>query len=423
LILILTTKMALVSDYQFYYDTALCFAKQVPFVPGEYMIGVAPNTLSYISFLGGVFRVFGESLFVGLLFNLFFTTFSVWLLFLCGRKLMDKTHAFVCALLYALSPSTFLYSLSLAIEPLAMVTFLLGLYGFFIAYEKKKPFHQGGISLLAGMVLGYSNEVRSNAIALLVALVVFLLFFSKKKPRERGRLLLSFLAGFLLVKGLYGFYQQQVFQTSTGITFGWALYEGLDINTFGGWSKENSQVLMDTLKKYPPQEVQKVLLQKAFERGKGYTASQWLTLFLGKGMNMWAVNGYSVINILQQGTSPWLKEGYLWAYGAVHIPYWLLMGGFTFSTIAYPFGRWRKKEKKEKHEEKQVILTMTILALVVAHSFITSIDRYHYGIIPIMMLLLFSILSQEKKTFCLTATRKTLEKNSKNKSEKITLEG
>lgn len=138
LILVVFFQGEQVSDYRYYYDMAVRFAKENPFVPGSYMTAIASNTLSYVSFLGTLFRLFGESILLGLVINVFFTTGSVVLVYLCGRKLMPEKYAFAAGLLYALSPTTFFYSLSLATEPLALATFLLGLYGFLKSREEKK---------------------------------------------------------------------------------------------------------------------------------------------------------------------------------------------------------------------------------------------------------------------------------------------
>ena len=391
LILILTTEIPQTSDYNYYYTTALRFIQESPFEPGDYMVAIAPNTLSFISFLGVIFRLFGSGVFVALLFNVIFTTGSVLLLFLCGRKVMKSLYAFIAALLSALSPTTFFYSLYLAIEPLALFTFLLGLWLFLTAYQQQKTGKQILFALLGGVVLAYSNEVRSNAIALLFALVVFTLLFSPEKKKNRFILAGVLLLAFFAFKIGYSFYQQQVFQTKIGITFGWALYEGMDISTFGGWSAENSETAGAVLAAYPPNQVQEVMLHMALERIGTYDLKQWFTLLAGKGMNLWTSNTYAAASFFEQGLAPWIEKLQPHIFNLLNIPYWLLMGSFIFSSFRYVL------KKGDENSGVTVMFTFTLLALIIAHSFITSIPRYHYGMVPFILLLTFLMIDTKPK--------------------------
>ena len=241
----------------------------------------------------------------------------------------------------------------------------------------------------AGVVLGYSNTIRSGALIALVSLMLCLTVKIVRAPGERRAELLKSLACvlvcFLAVQAGYSAFRTAVCAgKSAGMTYGWTLYEGLDIETAGGWRRENLDVLTEAIETLPLGQVQPYLLRKAAERVSAYSAGDWVSLFLRKGINIWIYNdyGYSMLR--------WMDSAVISDLTAFE-PYVRLLCNFCYLSglMAMALSMlWAATGKVRRGQAGFGIILMTLQVLIMAlwDSFGTSIPRYRYYLLPLMPL-------------------------------------
>lgn len=384
LFLILTVKVQPQSDYALYYQSAASLAATGVFPVTDYTIAVAPNTLSFIGVLGGVMKLFGTSVLTAQLFNLALITGCVLFFFALARQMVSKNAAILATLLYALSPNSILFSLCVASEPLALLFFLGGLCLAASAYRKENLRAALALGFLSGAFLGFSSAVRANALAALVSVLLYGLLFLLKK---RGGLaaLLSIAAGFLLLSGVMEAIAWQVYQAKPGITFGWALYEGLDKVSAGGWTQENSDVLMSVMKQLPPQQVQGEMLRLALQRIQGYSLADWVSLIARKGLSIWVYSDYAYGAVFAAqdtaGSLISLSQFTAFINGWINGCHQALLAFFAVQGLACAFRGRRGRVRGDL-----MLACLPILGFVAIHSLVTSIPRYQYMAIPLFIL-------------------------------------
>lgn len=386
LFLILTVEAPLTSDFKMYYDMTTMYADTGYYNNSDYSIVVAPNLLYFIIIMGEVFKVFGSSVFVAQIMNLVLLTASIVVFYLIACQFVNKDIAFLAALIYTLSPSSILYSLSVSTEPMALFPHLLAILLALYALSESRLKQRLLKGLACGAVFAFSSSLRTDSIAFVF---IFILLYPVVKGKATRRKSLSaavaILVGIVAFQSFSGLIENEVFQKETGIGFGWSLFEGMDINTFGGWSAENSQTLVETIEAYPTNEVQTVLLKKAIERVTQYSAAQWGELILRKGVNIWAYNDYATFVAVQEVASPGVVDLYPYRVSIVHFVnyvYWLLLCVLSINCLTYAVKRWNTRIKGEI-----LLLYLPVIGMVFLHSFATSIPRYHYRVLPNFVLI------------------------------------
>ena len=389
LFLMLTVKVEPYSDYAFYYQSAATLAGTGIFPVTDYNIAVAPNTLTFIGVLGGVFKLFGTSVITAQFFNLALITGAVWCFYALAQQMVKKNMAILATALFALSPNSILFSLCIASEPLALLFFLWGMYLAVVCFQKEKFLPAAVCGFLSGVFLSFSNSVRSNAMAALLAVLLYAVLYLLKKGKRQWQksaiTVFSIAAGFFLLNWVCEEIARQVYQTDLGITFGWAMYEGLDKVGNGLWTIENHDVLYKVMEAYPPEQVQGQMLKLAIERIKGYDLLTWIRLIARKGLNIWVYTDYAYGAVLaaQDAQNSILRIGDIigWLTAVINILHHFLLALFSVHGWILVKRGWRKQVPGYL-----LLLCLPILGFVVFHSLATSIPRYQYMAIPLLIL-------------------------------------
>ncbi len=376
------------SDYKMYYDMAELYARTGFYNATDYIVVVAPNIVLYIILLGEVFKVFGCSLLTAQIVNMVFLAGCITMVYLLAREFFGKKVSFLAALGLCLSPSCLLFSLLPSTETVAFFPYLAGMVLFLRALRTEKTGRRLGIALICGLVLGLSNEIRSNALIALIALSLWAIIY-KCRRSEYGfkrvmTLLLVVLASVYAVGQGTDVIRDEVFMgKKSNLQLGWTLYEGLDNVTAGGWRQENTDVLNATIAEYPLDQVQKVLLGKTIERVREYSWDTWLRLIIRKGVNIWIYNDYAYQTIIQtnEDSAIRLEEYRPQIVFIVNEAYKVLLMAVAVGMLG-TVTRWRRGNM-----EGLLFLLLPLLFMVLWHSFATSIPRYHYYAMPNLVLI------------------------------------
>ena len=237
--------------------------------------------------------------------------------------------------------------------------------------------------MLCGLTIGIAYIIRANSISFFIGIFVCEIIRNKNNFISNFKSLLALIFPLIFVYALYKIYQNNIFKIDMPLAIGWPLFEGLDIKTYGTWIAENRSVLFKLIDSLPPNEVQPALLKLAIERMSSYNALQIIDLFLGKGVNTWIINSYPSIILYYdevsqqiQAISPYLLSILQVSYGVIFVAY-IISNAF----IIY-YGQ------KIKYNNYSNIFLVSIVFTILVHSIMTSIDRYHYIMMPVILVLL-----------------------------------
>ncbi len=391
-------QIPMTSDYRMYFEMAEGYAQSRFYPATDYIMVVAPNIFPFILILGEIFSIFGSTLSVALNMNLACLTGSVVCIYLLAREMMGKRLSMLAAMLFSLSPSNLLFSLCLNTESMALFLYLLGtlLMTRTLRGGAKHPWRN---CLLAGLALGLSNSIRSNALIMIITLAgCALAALRRLNGASRKHVvagLLSMLLGVVLITEGISLLRDEAFEgrlKGQGMGIGWTMYEGLDVNSAGGWTQENSDVLNETIRNEPLEDVQRILLGKAIERVSSLSAPEWADLLVRKGINIWIYNDYAYQILTEDAYEALGLTGYEEALrGAITWLYWIALAAMCLSLARCAIRRTDVREHLTI-----LFLMLPVLIMALWHSFATSIPRYHYFAMPSIILIICFLCGRER---------------------------
>ena len=339
------------SDYRLYIQMGVYFAENGKPMIGDYLLTVAPNLVMYSVLSGLLMCVFGTSESTMIIFVEVLHVFNILLLYGIGRTLTSTRRAFVVAAVFALLPENIFYSHLPGIETPAMFTELLGLL---IILNSKGRETVGRVLsyCIGGVLLTISACIRANAYAVLIALMILMLW-----QRE--------------TEGLKNtLFEDQ--KPANGL--GWSMYEGLDLDSGGKWTPEKSARCIEVVEANKPTEANEIFRREALERFRGYSFREKVLMILRKGGALWYETRYSLFSL--EGTEAEQRLN-----RSAHYAWALCMAAFISAML------FRLKRPVEKQIWMAAGFPICVILLTtVWHMIGTSIGRYHYMLIPFILL-------------------------------------
>lgn len=187
LIWLLIFNPALASDATWYYEKACMLATNGHYTDDGHLTAFYP--IGYPAFLAFVFKIFGCSVIIGRISNLFlYLTFIIIFYLLSFRLTQNRKISLICLILLALYPNHISYVTLLYSENIFLVTFTAAIY-FYVLQADKKVY-----SLLSGTFFGLSVLIRPAALFIPVIFIFFPLYSENIKEKiQKTLLLLAFL--------------------------------------------------------------------------------------------------------------------------------------------------------------------------------------------------------------------------------------
>ncbi len=375
------------SDYGFYVRLGREFAQNGWIQPDAYLLTIAPNAGLFSAVLGLAMRLFGSEVGVAQALSMAFHGGNLFLLYAIGRKMTSSRRAFFAALVFALLPENVLYSTLPGIEAISLFTLLSGLLTVLAARERK------GVAacarmFFAGVLLAFSACLRPSAWAVIAACPALLILDKRcrKSPGIMIGFFFAFLAGLAAVMLWYHHFQGWIFggqRPTAGI--GWSLYEGLDLESGGRWTEEKSRRCIEVTESFPPAEANRIFMAEAMERYAAYTFPEKILLFFRKGGALWFDSRYAVFSL--EGTASFDTANAI-ANGS-----WRGVMALWIAAMLY---RW--KHPLSPPERQSCALPFIVILLTSAwHQAGTSIGRYHYMLIPFVLLIIILLLPAQGK--------------------------
>lgn len=399
--------MAPESDYKTYYEIAQLLNKDALLEEGagycDY-VAIFPHVLGYSAVLAFIFRTFGESVFMGQMFNIILAVGTCFFCWGIARMLAGRIAALLTLVMTAFWPSMVLYNNFLAAEYLfCFLTFgclWLALHLVINVTPESKGLGKAVVlHIVLGIGLACAGAVRPMALLLLISICICL-FPSKGKaairPRndlgiccrimEKGWLrALIILSSYLVVSAFLSkcvsFTIDRDLAGGTA-SMGYNLLVGLNTESYGGWNEQDSAYLYQVLEETgSAQQAQIACRDLAFQRLRGDYRSL-LNLFMHKYTVLWSNDDYgitwniifldqhkqldsaleSMLYSIQNGNNIWyLAAVFLSALGSLY----LIRGK----------GNW------------SYILVLFFCGTVALHFLVENQNRYHFHCLYVFALL------------------------------------
>ena len=381
LVWVLLIRIEPFSDYFKYWQTACALAHGDP-LPESWYLSLYPHILGTATFLSFFVRLFGESVLAISVVNVLLTTCSCLLLYRLGSELFGEETGFLAGLLWAMDPCKLMLGSLVFSEPLYTCLILL-FFLLVLRLERRIAAGDRPLSLLRrglglGAVLLGINLIRPIAAILLIALALWLLLLrghaicSAAQWRRWVPALALMLCVYVLGGRLWTGHVERLLGTEAATTPIYNIYVGFNEETQGQWSAED----MDLLTAYHEQGMSAPEAQNALKphlRERLASGIDFPRLFASK---LFAFLGSDQLG------------GYTYRFTRPELFYKLCMGicnVFYYGVFLAAFVGLRRMLKDRTLDAGQ-LLPLFFLGLTLAHLLVEVSDRYHYSLIPILIL-------------------------------------
>ena len=371
-------------DYITFWITA-CAEATGEEMSNAFYVGLFPHIMGYASFLGLFLRLFGCHLAVAVGVNLLLTVLSDLLIFGICLRWGGLRAAFLGSLLWAICPSAIMFNTMVLSEPYYTCLLLLALWIVSGLEQRERagktalPLWIGG-GILTGLVLRLVQTARPIAPVPIIALAIWILLLRGKGARDRGSWLRWGLFFALLVTAYVplgwlwdAHLTHRIGQAPPSLP-GYNIYVGFNPQTGGIYSLEDMNLLRDyRIQTGSAMAAQQAMLEEARNRilsGEidfGRLLLTKLRVFLGHDE---AGAYYTQALIPTLRFSLWSALSNLFFYAVAMLA---ILG-------ALRLGR--------RGEEGSVLLVpLYVIGLTMAQMLVEVAARYHYSIVPILVIL------------------------------------
>ena len=399
--LLLNVSMEQASDYATYLVNSISILNNFSVSPEWqlYFGAVAANVPIICGIFAFGFKLFGASLSVGLYMNVFFYTGAVVALYLIALRFSAQNTAFLTAAIYALWPNNICYSVSMSSEPM-YIFFLFSGLALFIYGLQIRGIMLWVSTILSGIILGLSQAVRPVTVIFIFSIGLVFLFYCKHKPvaisshlfKQRLVILSTLIAAYVITLWGVGLYTGGILPIVAKPSYGWSVFEGSNINTYGQWDPRSTDVQDLVIVQYPLEQVQKVLLAKGIERIKSYDSTTIAILMANKTSNVFGNNDTFDRDLRDSITLPSTIVKSKSAAAAIlawgELSYWLYkMLVFSLIYICFRCLYFIAAMQEWESVNRLFIMILPVCGIMAVHLLLTSIERYNYPAIPIMIMI------------------------------------
>ena len=380
LVWVLVIRIEPFSDYKEYWDVARALAQGME-IPDAWYVAMYPHILGTATVLSALIRVFGESVFAVTVLNVLLTSASAYLVWLLCRELLSGRAAFLAALLWAVTPCKLMLNSLVFSEPI--YTFLILLFFLlFLRLEKRmrsaSPWPAVcGITAL-GLLLAAINLIRPIAAILLISVALWLVFLRGGEARNLRRWAL-WLVALAAMLGLYrgagalwdGHVENRLGQEIASVPW-YNIYVGLNEETGGRYTDADMDLLTAYLKQgMSADEAQKSMIPHVKERlasGIDYPKLLGTKLFSFLGND--ELGGYTYrFTRSERFVKIGMAVCNVFYYG-------VLLAGFAGLVNQF----------RSRSLGAGLLLPLFFLGLTLAHMLVEVANRYHYSLIPVLII-------------------------------------
>lgn len=199
------------------------------------------NTITVLYY--SLFYNFNENpIFLIKLFNVLFSTLSVFIMYCIVKQLLGYKSAVVSAVLLSLFPPFIMYTSQILSENMAIPFYLISIY-FFIKYIKNTSQYKWII--FSGLALSIGNLFRMVGIIFLIAYIMYLIIYKgiKSSVKSIPIIILMFILPLYITSTLLlnnRIIESHLWQPKETVLT--SVLRGSNLESFGFWNKEDSEI-------------------------------------------------------------------------------------------------------------------------------------------------------------------------------------
>ena len=400
------------SDFAAYYRIANHLLNDTLLTPegaaDRRYIALYPHTIGFpMMVLLPVFRVFGASVNTALYANLVCSMLAVVLAGHIGYRLHGRLGMVCVTVLMSLWPSHIFYSNMVATEPAFTLLLLLAADILLSVLDRREnslfvrsPGRMLVLFCLLGVVLGVAGAIRPMALILLAAFAAVQLGMGKEgvEKQDGSGLQNAVSRGVMcLVLTLVFYFGTGAIITRTisetimdepvgGLSAsGYNLMVGVNSKALGLWNQEDADFFTAAFDETgSAEEAHKACMQKALERISAEPENT-LDLLIYKFRDLWQTDDFGIDwNLLwtgQQGTLTEERSAMFEAWRPVGRTAWMML--LLLGLLAV-LDAWRRTRAPHP---LLMVCVLFFLGTALAHMLLETQVRYHYNMIPFLILL------------------------------------
>ncbi len=433
------------SDYKTYYEIAQMLNRGTLLEEGKGYcdyVAIFPHVLGYSAVLAALFRIFGESVFVGQMFNITLAVATCLVCWHITRMLTGRIAAIIALAMIAFWPSMILYNNFLAAEYLFSFLLFLCVWLMVILvtrFTPDSPEQWKGIVLhaLLGILLACTSAIRPMALLLLISICICLAPSRMDGPilprndipvsnrfMQRGWVralvvLLCYLVVSSFITKCVAFTVDRDLASGSA-SMGYNLLVGLNEEAYGGWNPDDAAYLYDVLEATGSAEQAQIACRDlAFQRlGGGFRMLS--NLFMRKYTVLWGNDDYGITwNIIlldEMGTLTKELESMLYSLQDFNNIWYLVVVFFAGLGGIYLIkgrGSW------------SYLLVLLFCGTVAMHLLVENQNRYHFHCLYVFAILAaqgLHLMYQDSKYRVVIGNANRQRMEQEKKEEKVALE-
>lgn len=399
------------SDFKTYYSIATHLVEGTLLTPEaesyrEY-VALYPHVIGYpMLVLQPVFSIFGVSVNNALYANLACSMLAVLVAAHIGYRLHGRMGSFAVLALTSLWPSHIFFSNMVATEPAFTLLILVAsdMMLTVLARGENSLYVRSTIRLLAldgllGVVLAIAGAIRPMAVVLLAAFAVAQLSLGREGnnlrqvPGSRRPITTSLLClgvAVLMYVGTSAIMTRTIQDTiqeapASGLSAsGYNLMVGVNASSQGLWNQEDADFFMNTYEETQSATIaHERCLEKALERISNFPEDT-LNLLVYKFRDLWQTDDFGIDwNLWMENQQPLTEElkSFLESVRPIGSTMYMLL--LVLVTIAV-LDAWRKTRAPHPF---MMVCILFFLGTALAHMLLETQVRYHYNMIPFLIIL------------------------------------
>jgi len=395
------------SDYKTYYEIAQMLNQGTLLEEGKGYcdyVAIFPHVLGYSAVLSVLFRIFGESVFVGQMFNITLAVATCLICWHITRMLTGRIAAMFALFIIAFWPSMILYNNFLAAEYLFSFLLLLCVWLMVILvtrFTPDSPEQWRGILLhaLLGVLLACTSAIRPMGLLLLISICICLAPSRMDGPilprndvpvanrfMQRGwvralMVLLCYLVVSAFITKCVAFTIDRDLASGSA-SMGYNMLVGLNEEAYGGWNPDDSAYLYEVLEATGSAEQAQIACRDLALQRLGGGFRMLSNLFMRKYTVLWGNDDYGITwNIIlldEMGTLTRELENILYSLQDFNNIWYLVVVFFAGLGGIYLIksrGSW------------SYILVLLFCGTVAMHLLVENQNRYHFHCLYVFAIL------------------------------------
>ena len=384
-------KIEPVNDYYRFWTTSISLAQQMPVDEPRYLAAF-PHILGYSSFLSLFMRFWGTSPMLAAILNVFFTTFSGLIIYTLAFRWFGLSSAIYSFIIWILCPSKMMYNSMVLSDP--YYTFFILVFILFIDYLRCEIINNHWFliviaAFLCGVCLVIVNSARPIAAIPIIAFFLWLFLLREtdlhNKALRRKWLVFTVVLLFVYFGGekLWNSHVRDIVGEDVSAIPSYSIAVGFNADSGGAYSSDDMKLLHYYMNEVGLTAVQAQEKMMALAESRITSGSfSLLELFVKKLQAFLGDDGSAAVytkDILS-------KPMYYIAQIMSNVYYYVLAMLALYATACLI---------RKSPTNVFCIVPMYVLGLTFAQMLVEVAGRYHYSIIP--MLILIAASNEERK--------------------------